>query len=340
VREHSRAGVVTILLTATVVWLGTVGARAGLSFEAVSVEVDMPANHVIEPGEFPGVAPSWKNISGGTVALTGTASNISGPPGATYGFLDTTADYGSVANGATASCWTTTGHCYVLSISNPPTRPTFHWDISFLETLSTGQMRTWTLHVGRTFNDVSPTSSLYPFVETLVHNAITAGCNFMPGWYCATFSVTREQMAIFLLRSIEGGSYVPPSVPSTFADVPASSPYSRWIEELANRGITAGCGTNPARYCPTEPVLREQMAVFVLRGIEGGSYVPPQPSGQRYIDVPPSHPFYAFIDQMGYRGITGGCAASPPKFCPTAPVTRIQMAAFLVRGFDLELYGL
>jgi hypothetical protein len=46
-----------------------------------------------------------------------------------------------------------------------------------------------------------------------------------------------------------------------FSDVPASSPFCRWIEELARRGITSGCGGGT--YCPTNPVTREQMAVFI-----------------------------------------------------------------------------
>jgi hypothetical protein len=46
-----------------------------------------------------------------------------------------------------------------------------------------------------------------------------------------------------------------------FADVPASSPFCRWIEELANRGVVTGCGGGA--YCPTANVSREQMSVFL-----------------------------------------------------------------------------
>jgi hypothetical protein len=46
-----------------------------------------------------------------------------------------------------------------------------------------------------------------------------------------------------------------------FKDVPASNPFCRWIEELARRGITSGCGGG--NYCPEQPVTREQMAAFV-----------------------------------------------------------------------------
>lgn len=82
------------------------------------------------------------------------------------------------------------------------------------------------------------------------------------GNYCPDANVTREQMAVFLLRTLEGPSYVPPdcTVP-TFNDVPCSSPFARWIEELVRRQITAGCGGGA--YCPTNPLPRGQMAVFL-----------------------------------------------------------------------------
>ena len=46
-----------------------------------------------------------------------------------------------------------------------------------------------------------------------------------------------------------------------FADVPAASPYCRWVEELARRGVVGGCGGG--NYCPNNPVNRAQMAVFI-----------------------------------------------------------------------------
>jgi hypothetical protein len=77
------------------------------------------------------------------------------------------------------------------------------------------------------------------------------------------------------------------------------------------------------------------MAAFIIRALHQPGYSPPQPSSQRFDDVPPSNVFYAFIDEMAVRGITFGCSASPPLYCPSASVTRAQMAAFLVRAFGL-----
>ncbi|HEV7240800.1 MAG TPA: RHS repeat-associated core domain-containing protein [Thermoanaerobaculia bacterium] len=71
-------------------------------------------------------------------------------------------------------------------------------------------------------------------------------------------------MAVFLLRAKEGGSYQPPPATGTmFGDVPASYLLAAWIEELARRGITSGCGNG--NYCPNDPVRRDQMSTLLVR---------------------------------------------------------------------------
>jgi hypothetical protein len=50
-----------------------------------------------------------------------------------------------------------------------------------------------------------------------------------------------------------------------FADVPADASFHTNIANLANAGVTAGCGGG--NYCPTQPVSREQMAGFLNRGL-------------------------------------------------------------------------
>jgi hypothetical protein len=69
-------------------------------------------------------------------------------------------------------------------------------------------------------------------------------------------------MSVLLLKTALGPSYVPPSctVP-TFADVPCSSGFAPWVNELAARGITTGCGGG--NYCLNSPNTRGQMAVFL-----------------------------------------------------------------------------
>jgi S-layer homology domain len=75
--------------------------------------------------------------------------------------------------------------------------------------------------------------------------------------------VTREQMTVALAQAL---AITPPAcVPGSemFNDVPASSPFCSYIEELSRRGITGGCAPN--LFCPGNPVTRQQMAVFIVR---------------------------------------------------------------------------
>jgi hypothetical protein len=38
---------------------------------------------------------------------------------------------------------------------------------------------------------------------------------------------------------------------------------------------------------------------------------------------------------LAAEGITSGCSTTPKLYCPNTPVTRDQMAVFLVRNFNL-----
>jgi hypothetical protein len=93
-----------------------------------------------------------------------------------------------------------------------------------------------------------------------------------------------------------------------------------WIEQLAAEGITSGCGNN--NYCPTMPVTRDQMSVFLLKAEHGVSYSPPPAIGTRFSDVPLGHWAAAWIEQLASESITGGCTAT--AYCPATPVTRDQ----------------
>ena len=187
-----------------------------------------------------------------------------------------------------------------------------------------------------TFSDVPPTHPFFRWIETLFGAGITGGCSTTPLQYCPDDGVTRGQMAVFLLRGMHGAGYQPPAATGVmFTDVPATQPFAKWIEQLAREGITGGCSTSPPQYCPDDGVTRGQMAVFLLRAKHGAGYAPPAATGTMFTDVPGTHPFAAWIEQLAREGITGGCSTSPPQYCPDATVTRGQMAVFLVRAFDL-----
>ena len=185
-----------------------------------------------------------------------------------------------------------------------------------------------------TFSDVPGSHWAYAPIEHIYNLGITGGCNASPPLYCPGQNVLREEMAIFVLRAKHGGSYQPPAPTGIFADVPTSYWAIRWIERAYNEGIASGCSSNPRKFCPRSVVARDQMAIMLLRAKHGASYQPPPATGM-FTDVPTTYWAAAWIEQLTREGVTGGCSTTPRKFCPSSPVTRDQMAVFLVRNFDL-----
>ncbi len=187
---------------------------------------------------------------------------------------------------------------------------------------------------GSVFGDVPPTYWSWGWIERLYFNGVTGGCSTNPLQYCPSTPVTRDQMAVFLLRGEHGSAYTPPAATGIFDDVPTNYWAAAWIEQLYNEGITTGCSASPMLYCPDGAVTRDQMAVFLLRAKYGEAHIPPAASGV-FADVPSDHWAADWIEQLHSEGITTGCVASPLQYCPSSPVSRDQMAVFLVRNFNL-----
>ncbi|HZD05466.1 MAG TPA: S-layer homology domain-containing protein, partial [Longimicrobiales bacterium] len=147
---------------------------------------------------------------------------------------------------------------------------------------------------------------------------ITFGCNPPANdRFCPGRSVTREEMASFLVRALHLGT----SATDWFTD-DEDSAHEPNINALAQAGITVGCA--PARYCPEKVVARQEMASYLARALsllatgtdwftdDDGSYYEPH------------------INSLRESRITLGCTTT--TFCPLGPVTREQMAAFLHRA--------
>ena len=112
-----------------------------------------------------------------------------------------------------------------------------------------------------TFNDVPCSNTYAAWIYDLVARGVTAGCG--NGNYCPDSAVSRDQMSVFLLRTLEGPTYTPPACTTpTFNDVPCSSGFAPWVNEVARRGITGGCGN--MNFCPGQSVTRAQMAIFLV----------------------------------------------------------------------------
>lgn len=189
------------------------------------------------------------------------------------------------------------------------------------------------------FVDVSSSDLFLPAIDLLREYAITSGCDNSPlqPKFCPSDNITRGQMAVFVVRSIKGGDNFSYTMTPYFADVSSSHPFFPWIQALRDLGITSSCGSSLSGpvYCPNDPVTRGQMAVFIIRdrfGSSTGFNYPPTPL---FTDVPTGNTFFPWIQKMKQIGITSSCsmtANGQQQYCPDDPVTREQMAVFLMRG--------
>jgi len=124
----------------------------------------------------------------------------------------------------------------------------------------------------------------------------------------------------------------------TFADVPIT--YSTtlggityllhdYIQALYDAGYTAGCLTDPLRYCPDNTMIRAESSVFMLRGQYGSSYAaPPAPWDRFGDDWSPGPWAEKWAEGMWNAGLTAGCWTDPLLNCPWDQFPRVQAAAF------------
>lgn len=201
----------------------------------------------------------------------------------------------------------------------------------------------WPVHP---FAGVTEWQWYLPWVESIALAGITAGCQvaehdiaFAPQhsdvsvrqpFYCPQALVIRAEMAVFLLKGMNGEDYQPPDPGGgSFNDVSGHWAES-WIEALKASGITAGYPDGT--YRPGLPVTRAEMAVFLLKAKYGSGYSPPDPAGLSFVDIS-GHWAEAWIEQLKEEGITSGYPDG--TYRAENQVTRAEMAVFLVQTFSL-----
>ncbi len=166
------------------------------------------------------------------------------------------------------------------------------------------------------FSDIA-TSTFIDDIHWLFYQGITGGCG--SGKFCPKASVTRVQMAQFLVRAF----HYPPAPPGTdyFNDDNGISGENS-INSLRQANITGGCAPN--RFCPRASVTRAQMAIFLAKALN----LPP--ATKDYFSDDNGKTGESSINRMAEAGLTGGCGSG--RYCPGAAITREQMAAFLRRA--------
>ena len=115
---------------------------------------------------------------------------------------------------------------------------------------------------GTRFDDVDASEWWASYVERLAELEVTKGCSADPPRFCPDQAVSRAQMATFLVRALD----LEPAGSAGFTDT--GGVHEANIDALAAAGITAGCATDPLRFCPGDPVTRGQMATLLVRALD------------------------------------------------------------------------
>ncbi len=175
------------------------------------------------------------------------------------------------------------------------------------------------------FNDNTDTFAS-DYINALAASGITTGCGNND--FCPDDSVTREQVAAFIVRALEGeppAAYCSAGPP--FSDVASDSTWCKYIKRLYELGITTGCGSG--NFCPGTTVNRDAMAVLLVRALVGDNFS--YGTTPYFNDVSGDYWAFKYIQKLKEFGITVGCGNN--NYCPVEVVTREYMAIFLDRAF-------
>jgi uncharacterized repeat protein (TIGR03803 family) len=126
----------------------------------------------------------------------------------------------------------------------------------------------------------------------------------------------------------------PANTSGLVASVEAKSGAS-YVWTLAGGTIDSGQGTAMIAYTSGGPGT--SLKLFVVETDSTGCIGEAQDSVQvDFGDVPPGDPFYSFVCTVGRDGISAGCGGG--FFCRDDPVTRAQMAVFLLKAEHTGAY--
>jgi hypothetical protein len=161
-------------------------------------------------------------------------------------------------------------------------------------------------------------------------------------------TITRGQLSKIVALSAQ---FPEDPTGQTFEDVPAGSPFYKWVQQMANRGYVSGylCGgsgepcvppSNRPYFRPNAQITRGAIAKIVSNSAGFNDPV----SGQRFEDVPPGSPFYEYAERLASRDILLGYPCGGPSepcvppnnrpyFRPGAYATRGQGAKIVLLSF-------
>jgi len=299
------------LATPTATKMPTVTATPLRSVEPVSLTLDdiVPsfssnANSVFDLGETVNVDPSWKNTSPSVpVPLQGTASSLE------------TEYWGAPSRGAPPITY-----AIVMPAADYGTIP------------AGGTQKCQTCYsMSATFDIPDTLRPLWGHIDAKFTETPSTGD--APQVWVIHLGMTFSDVS---------PAPIPPHRPVSGPSRPATAnPFYAKIEALVHNKITTGC--TATTYCPSDPVTRGAMAIFIAKVMAGGGANVPvsgTANGKPYncaaggvsafTDVAPTDSFCKHAHYLAVQNVTLGCSAT--KFCPGDDVNREAMAGFLARA--------
>jgi len=196
----------------------------------------------------------------------------------------------------------------------------------------------FTIVFAQSFTDVAPDYWAYNHIEAAKVAGLVSG--YPDGSYHPEEQVTRAQMAVFLQRAKGLPLY---SGAQIFTDVPATYWAFGQIGAVYQAGIVLGYanGDGTSRYDPEGLVTRAQMAVFLTRAIrlDTSIYNPADSStwAANFTDVTTT--YWAWKEIQAVVGAKIALGYSATTYAPEEKVTRAQMAVFMCRAFNIQVFS-
>ena len=173
------------------------------------------------------------------------------------------------------------------------------------------------------FPDVSADNVHAANIGRVAYHQIALG--YTDGTYRPATNVRRDQMASFVVRTLEAAGHTLPTPEHAFTDIGGNT-HEQAIGQLAAADIVRG--RTPTSYAPDRTVTRDQMASYLIRALEWAqdtTYTAPK---SPFTDIAGNTHEQA-IDLAYELGLTTG--RTETTYAPRSDVRRDQMASFLVR---------
>ena len=113
-----------------------------------------------------------------------------------------------------------------------------------------------------------------------------------------------------------------------FSDSADAGVHRTAVDTLGGWGYLEGTECDTDKFCPRDLIERWVMAVWLVRAL---GYKPYTTDTSRFAD----EWWSPYAERIARLEVTAGCKADPLSYCPGRPVTRGQMATFLVRALKL-----